>query len=72
MLSPVTETVMVTAIVAAALVVTIVSYLVVLMRMGKPLNINFTGYGVDLRVGHVQLSESGAPHGEENDDDKQA
>lgn len=51
MTSPITELVIITAIAATALVVTVVAYLVVLARLGRPLTIDFSGYGVSLKVG---------------------
>lgn len=53
--SPLTETVLVVAIVAASFLVTVVTYLIVLARLGKPLTVDFNGYGVSLRVGAKDL-----------------
>lgn len=57
-LTPITETVVVIAIVATAFVITVVCYLLVLARMGKPLRLSFSGYGVKLSVGPTTLCEA--------------
>lgn len=49
---------MIIAIVASSLVVTTVMYFLVLLRLGKPLQIEFKGYGLDLKVGRLTVCES--------------
>lgn len=55
MVPPITETVVIVTVIAFTVMLTVVAYLIVLARLGKPLSINFSGYGVDLRVGHSVL-----------------
>lgn len=54
MTSPVTETVLIAAIVAFSVVVG-VAYLVYLARLGKPIELKFSGYGVNLSVGQTTI-----------------
>lgn len=53
--SPLTEAVLITAIVAVSTVLVVVAYLLVLLRQGRPLQLSFKGLGIDLKVGTRQL-----------------
>lgn len=68
MVTPVTETVAVVAVVAFAITVTVMTYLLVLARLGKPLALEFRGYGIDLKVGARTLSRSRNDNKESTDD----
>lgn len=60
-MTAVTETVLIAAILSVTLVVIGVSYLVYLARLGKPLSMRFSGYGIDLKIGqsHICVDERG-------------
>lgn len=57
MTGPVTETVLIAAIVAFSVVVVGVAYLVYLARLGKPIELTFSGYGVNLSVGQTTIAK---------------
>lgn len=68
--SPITEVVIIIAIIAISIVTTAVMYLLVLARMGTPLNVQFRGYGIDLEVGQRIICKSSAGDEEEVYDEK--
>lgn len=74
-MTPITETIVVTAIVATSFLLTAVLYLAFLARAGRPLQLSFKGHGVDLKVGQTTLCDSlvtqrnnGTTKGDSNED----
>lgn len=71
MASPVTETVLIVAIAAFSVVFVGAMYLVYLARLGKSIDLRFSGYGISLAIGQTVVVTNAKGSDPERHDDKE-
>lgn len=72
MTSPVTEAVLIAAIVSFSVVLVGAMYLIYLARLGKPIDLRFSGYGINLTIGQTVVATNTRKPASERHDDKEA
>lgn len=58
LIGPITDTVLVVALVTLGIVIVVVAYLIYLARLGRPIDLKFSGYGVNLSIGQTTVVKS--------------